>query len=559
MGLLKKRLFFVATAALLPGLAMLAFNELTYRAEREQEVHRQARQAGQQAASEMERIIEGMDGLLTAVAAIPAVYNQDVAGCREALGAVAGSVNSIRTIFLLDTEGRIICDSSRAPEGLSMQDRSYFRDALTASGPTIGEYTDSRLSNSPVLPISKAVRNPDGSVKGVLATGVRLGWLGDRLRERGLPPGGAVTIADRNGVILARHPQGERFVGTRIPEPFLQLVKGSTPGTVEVLSQDGETRIIGYLPVDAAPRGLYVSAGLSKAEAFKSVNRASLVGLALVSLGALAAFAAAWFVGNAFIRRPLSRIITVLERWRSGAPRARTGMKATQGEVESVGQTVDDLLDELERRQAEATAAQRQSELLMRELSHRVKNTLTIVQAIARQTFGPHVDKNLSRTFTDRVVALAGTYDILLSSEHAGGDIEAVIATTLRPHQNLAARISLRGPRVALGSQAALALSMVIHELATNAIKYGALHDDDGTVTISWSVGDDEPQRVDLVWEERDGPAVTPPASEGFGSKLVRRAFPPQLEPAIELDYGATGLICRLAFAAEPVPAPIAA
>ncbi len=532
---------------------MLAFNELSYRGEREQEVHRQARQAGQQAASEMERIIEGVDGLLTAVAAIPAVFNQDVTGCREALGAVSSSVNSIRTIFLLDPEGKIVCDSSGTIDGMNMQDRSYFRDALTSPGPVIGEYTDSRLSSSPVLPISKAVRNPDGSVKGVLATGIRLGWLGDRLRERGLPPGGAVTIADRSGVILARHPQGERFVGTRIPEPFLRLVTETSSGTLEVHSQDGETRILGYLPATLAPRGLYISAGLSKAEAFKAVNRASLVGLALVSLGALAAFASAWFVGNAFIRRPLSRIISVLERWRSGAPSTRTGMKAAQGEVESVGQTVDDLLDELERRQEEAEAAQRQSELLMRELSHRVKNTLTIVQAIARQTFGPHVDKNLSRTFTDRVVALAGTYDILLSSEHAGGDIETVIATTLRPHQTMAERIRLEGPSVALGSQAALALSMVIHELATNAIKYGALHGEAGVVSISWTATEDAPPRLDLCWHEQDGPVVVPPSAEGFGSKLVRRAFPPQLGPEIELTYSATGLICRLSFAAEPV------
>lgn len=136
MGLLKTRLFLVATAALLPGLAMLAFNELSYRGEREQEVHRQARQAGQQAASEMERIIEGVDGLLTAVAAIPAVFNQDVTGCREALGAVSSSVNSIRTIFLLDPEGKIVCDSSGTIDGMNMQDRSYFRDALTSPAPS---------------------------------------------------------------------------------------------------------------------------------------------------------------------------------------------------------------------------------------------------------------------------------------------------------------------------------------------------------------------------------------------------------------------------------------
>ncbi|MFN3670966.1 MAG: cache domain-containing protein, partial [Bosea sp. (in: a-proteobacteria)] len=203
---MKKRLFFVATAALVPGLAMLAFNELSYRAERAQEVHRQALEAGRQAGSEIERIVEGVDGLLTAVAAIPAVFNADVAGCTEALKAVARSVASIRTVFLLDREGRIVCDSSGGSSGLNLSDRSYFRDALEKPGVAIGEYTMSRLSNAAILPIGKAVRDANGAVLGVLATGIRLEWLGERLRERGLAPGGALTIADRSGVILARQP-----------------------------------------------------------------------------------------------------------------------------------------------------------------------------------------------------------------------------------------------------------------------------------------------------------------------------------------------------------------
>lgn len=543
---MKKRLFLLATAALAPGVGLLAINEVTYRAEREREVHRMAQQASRQAASEIERLIEGMDGLLIAVAANAAVSAADPQACGMALAAVAASVPSIRVIFLMSAEGRVVCDSAGSSAGQDMSDRSYWKEALTAEPSVVGEYTQSRITETAVLPIARAIRDNQGAPRGVLATGIRLDWLGERLRERGVTPSGALTVADRNGVILARHPAPERFVGTRIPDGFQHLVRAARPGTLDLVSQDGEARIVGYQPVGLPVPGIYVSAGLARSEAFAAINRSSLIGAIIVGLGAILTFAAAWFVGNAFVRRPIMRINDVLAAWRRGESQRRTGMRTAHGEIESVGYAVDELLDELALREEAAARAGEQRDLLTRELGHRVKNLLTVLQAIARQTFGPYVDAERSRIFSERVVALSSALDILLLDEQREGSVAEVVATTLRPHVDRMSRIQTSGPLVRLSGKVTLALSMIVHELSTNALKYGALRDGNGVVKIAWTL--DANGRFSFLWRECDGPPVIPPDRHGFGSRLIKRALPSECNPQVDVDYLPSGLVLRLSF-----------
>ena len=100
-----------------------------------------------------------------------------------------------------------------------------------------------------------------------------LAWISRELLTRGIPAGGNVTLADRNGVILARQPAPDEFVGTRIPDAFMHLVSAPEPGALELTSQDGTRRILGYVPVAYQRQGLYVSAGLSAEQAFAAIGR----------------------------------------------------------------------------------------------------------------------------------------------------------------------------------------------------------------------------------------------------------------------------------------------
>lgn len=159
--------------------------------------------------------------------------------------------------------------------------------------------------------------------------------------------------------------------------------------------------------------------------------------------------------------------------------------------------------------------------LLNRELSHRLKNTLAIVQSIAMQTLKDAEPQDAVNAFRDRIQALGKAQDVLLNEGWSSVPLKEVAAQTLSPLDGLS-QIVLDGPPITLGSRSTVMLSLILHELATNAAKYGALSVPDGCVDLKWAVED---EKVHLSWRERDGPPVVQPARRGFGSRLIERGF----------------------------------
>ncbi|WP_342633730.1 sensor histidine kinase [Neorhizobium lilium] len=471
---MRLKLVAVAVAALAPVVGMLAYSEIAMRQQRSEEVRAAAAQASRLASSEVERIIEGLHSLLIAVSAIPSVQQLDGQACGEALKSVAVNVSNIRTIFVLDLQGKTVCGTLEQGEDISLADRDYFKDALSQNGFVVGTYTRSRLSGGSVLPVAMPITH-DGKTVGVVATGILLGWLQEKITERDVASGNAITIADRNGTILARVPYPEKFVGTVIPDTFQRLIHSDNPGTLEIQSQDGTERVLGYRPIKLPREPLYVSAGFSKTEAFASINRSTLINSLSILGGVLLAFLASILIGNRFILSPVARIADVMERWRNGETDARTGMGDHGDELATVGATLDRLLDELDCRRRRNEQAEEERSLLARELAHRVKNSFSLVQAIARQTFR-RSDPQVYAIFSDRLEMLAGAFDLLLNREMQAAPMAETITKALQAHGGRDAdRFDLDGPDITLPADLALSLSLVIHELSTNAAKYGAL------------------------------------------------------------------------------------
>ena len=165
---------------------------------------------------------------------------------------------------------------------------------------------------------------------------------------------------------------------------------------------------------------------------------------------------------------------------------------------------------------ARAEGEERQA-VLNHELSHRLKNTLAMVQAIASQTLRTVEDRQAVTAFNSRLAALSGAHDILLQRSWVAADMRTVVAQTLALHAE-AGRIAIEGPDLALGPKAVLSLSLLLHELATNALKYGSLSVPAGSVDLTWSVDEDV---LSLAWRECDGPPAAPPTRRGFGSRLI--------------------------------------
>jgi len=201
---------------------------------------------------------------------------------------------------------------------------------------------------------------------------------------------------------------------------------------------------------------------------------------------------------------------------------------------------------------ADVTAAKRQEEhlrLLVNELNHRVKNSFAMVQALATQSFREiALPQAAMQAFSGRLVALARAHDALTRRNWEGADMREVLESTLAVHgAGGAGRFEISGPRVRLSAKHALSVSMALHELSTNALKYGALSDPRGRVAVSWQVDTaSRPARLRLRWEETGGPPVAPPTRRGFGSRLLERGLAAELGGEVVVAYEPEGVVCTM-------------
>ena len=231
-----------------------------------------------------------------------------------------------------------------------------------------------------------------------------------------------------------------------------------------------------------------------------------------------------------FLERPV-RVATLMSVMRSA-------LLARQRQYELRDQLIA-------RRKAEAHA-----QMLTQEMSHRMKNSLSQIDAIASQTFRPTRTMQASlETFSARLRSMALAQDVLTQSSDDGASLHQLVSRALEPYRRHdgSERIAISGPEVRIDGRRSTALTMAVHELATNAVKYGALSVDAGRVAVCWRV---EPasgtDRLWIEWREQGGPPVTPPKRRGFGSRLVERGLAMELQGEAEIDFRPEGVVCRI-------------
>jgi PAS domain S-box-containing protein len=192
----------------------------------------------------------------------------------------------------------------------------------------------------------------------------------------------------------------------------------------------------------------------------------------------------------------------------------------------------------------ERKVAEEHQRLLINELNHRVKNTLASVQAIAFQTLRGEIPLAEARArFEARLMALSAAHNLLTEENWVGASLDRVVKDSTEHLAGGSARFDVAGEPLRLTPRAALALAMALHELGTNAAKYGALSVEGGRVSIAWRIEDD---RLRLEWRESGGPAVEPPASRGFGSRLIERGLEADLGGRAALIFDPAGLVCEI-------------
>jgi two-component system CheB/CheR fusion protein len=225
-----------------------------------------------------------------------------------------------------------------------------------------------------------------------------------------------------------------------------------------------------------------------------------------------------------------------------------------EGTIEGIGAVIEDI--------TEQKRAEQHLKFVMHELNHRVKNSLAVVQSMASQTVRASTSlADFEEALIGRIRALADTHTLLAESNWRSADMREVVREAVRPYRHAGGEnVEIAGPELALTPSASLAFSMVLHELTTNAVKYGALSAPGGRVTIRWQLaGEEGGSELLLRWVEFGGPKVVKPARAGFGSQLIEFTIRHEFGGMATIDFPEAGVICEISIPWDKVALAIEA
>jgi len=189
--------------------------------------------------------------------------------------------------------------------------------------------------------------------------------------------------------------------------------------------------------------------------------------------------------------------------------------------------------------------AESHRQLLINELNHRVKNTLATVQSIAKQSLrNAGVAPSVRDALEGRLMAIAATHNVLTDQNWSAASLRQIVDGSVTPYRSNPAQLTISGEDLKVSPKTAVVMALAFHELAINALKYGALSAPTGHVHINWAI--DPGDQLHIEWRERGGPAVRPPERRGFGTRIVETALPSELGGTVLVDYQAEGLHCSI-------------
>jgi two-component sensor histidine kinase len=546
---LTTRILLLVLLALAPALAIQGYNEYALRTSRDDAVRADTMATARTVAEDLSQVAETVRQALNFVAQDPSVRAMEPTGCTEYLRRAVTDNPHFAILGLTRPDGTIVCNSVGSAAGsYAVPDRAYHRRAVAEDTFVMGTYARGNASRRDTLHFARTLHDPEGRTVGVLSAAVDLDWLAKYLRRNLRMPSTSVTVADADKTILVRYPDGDGWIGKPIPPERQRILTDRGEGVRVDFGIDGRERVLANIQPEGPASSAWVTVGRDRDTAFADVDAATHRGLVLIALGAALAVAAALVAGRMFITRPFDRLLRTASRWQAGDLAARNGMDGGD-EFGRLGRKLDAMAGTLQRNEAElkdeirnGRAMQDRQVTMLHELNHRVKNTLATVQALARQSTrgGGAPGERLEA----RILALSKTHDLLTRDDWSGAPLRAVLENEIDPYRDGDARFVLDGPDIDLPPRHVLSLGMTLHELVTNAAKYGALSVPGGEVHVTWAVVGEKggERRLQLDWTEANGPPAVSPERRGFGTRLITVSVERELDGKVTLDFAAAGL-----------------
>jgi len=396
--------------------------------------------------------------------------------------------------------------------------------------PDVSDLFISRVTKTPVFNVDLPTLT-NGEVTHILNLGHTAESLLPIMENQGLGPEWSTTILDRKGKVLASSRNHAQLVGTAPATFALDLTVDRT--LLKTKSPDGEGVLRAVVRSDLT--GWRATASIPYALAQAPLQRSLLLWIAITAFALALTAMLAWLLAR-IIARPLTKTAELANDLGRDQPLKPFSSSVTEANA---------IIEALVNASAELNQRRDHQQLLLNELSHRVKNLISVVQAVVMRTLTDKATIREGRDLVmDRLQALGRAHDLLVQADWKGASIREILKVELAP---FGARVELDGPDLIVQGRMVQALSLMVHELVTNAIKHGSLSNETGTVRLFWSViGTDNDARFDLRWEARNRPPVTPPTRKGFGTALLAGAGTFDLTSKSELKFEVHGFIYEL-------------
>jgi two-component sensor histidine kinase len=483
---LRRRLSVLVAVALVPSLFLTAYNAARWRIFLESESRATALSEAQLAASELEQIIGNARQLMTAMAKFP-LNADNKADCASYFKSIISGAATFREAAIIDGDGKFLCATNLDRDALDVGDRIRFYQSLKAGKLAVAMIAADRPPPAKSIQISMPYEDAAGAIKGMIVVTGDSDKLAENFVASQWRPEHRLVIVDGHGALVLTLPTGESGGTEAVAQQIFPLIPHEKPGTIDIKDAIGRPLIIGVAPSTRAPGSLFTAVALDRDAALAETSIVNVRGIAFDFGFIILAVIGVWLAAYLMIDRPVRAIIRSARKWESGDtslafPKFRYSDEF--GQLSAALTRMSGRIDEL----------LKQKDLLLRELQHRVMNSLALLSSLLdmqrRMTRSAVAKENLANA-RDRVVAMGTVYRQLYQADTLECvEFSEFLKTICSTSGN--AYVGAKRPSIAveadsleLSSQHAISLGMLTHELITNALKHAFSGSESGSIKVT--------------------------------------------------------------------------